>query len=268
MSYKQHHFSELEEEYYNYQLKMRKALSKEYSPIIEQQHKTFAGELKKIHDDGFVEVENNSPEYKEAFKKLQATVLSRYENNTSRTLSEPLAIEGWFELVKEHLVPFAQSHFECVPVISFAKVVKSYHKLQASDTQFFHRDPGSYKILKCVLYLTDVDENSGPFVYIKNSHKQKLHGISGRLRMRDEDITKPEMTSVITGPAGHMVFFDAMGIHKGQAPIDNDRIALIINFCIHAEYGQKDDYPRISFDFTKGYTEHDLLLLDACVPVF
>ena len=104
MSYKQHHFSELEEEYYNYQLKMRKALSKEYSPIIEQQHKTFAGELKKIHDDGFVEVENNSPEYKEAFKKLQATVLSRYENNTSRTLSEPLAIEGLFEFVKEHNV--------------------------------------------------------------------------------------------------------------------------------------------------------------------
>lgn len=52
----------------------------------------------------------------------------------------------------------------------------------AKDAQLFHRDVSDYKFVKLFIYLTDVVEESGPHLYIKqtvNSTKfRKVRGIS------------------------------------------------------------------------------------------
>ena len=39
-------------------------------------------------------------------------------------------------------------------------------------SQNFHRDPGIEKCVKVFIYLNDVDQDSGPFIYVKNTHKK------------------------------------------------------------------------------------------------
>ena len=46
----------------------------------------------------------------------------------------------------------------------------------AIDTQLFHIDTGSFRILKAFIYLNDVNAGGGPFEYVKCSHHTKFEG--------------------------------------------------------------------------------------------
>lgn len=107
-----------------------------------------------------------------------------------------------------------------------------------ADVQHFHRDvePGSIKLL---VYLTDVDDRSGPHHYVPRSHLDRMP-----LRMQryaDPDVQRRHGGSIaITGPAGTAIAIDNKGIHKGVPPQTRPRLLLVIQYsllpCLMYEY--------------------------------
>ncbi len=109
----------------------------------------------------------------------------------------------------------------------------------------WHRDSfvGQFKAL---LYLTDVNEETGPFEFILNSHhlyskyKDKLaYDIPlHTTRINDEVVQQivrlePERLRVATGSAGTLVLADTTGIHRGR-PLQIGHRAALTNYYFNA----------------------------------
>lgn len=97
--------------------------------------------------------------------------------------------------------------------------------INASSSQRWHRDEeDSRTLVKTFLYLNDVDDETGPFMYLKYSHPGGRH--RGLFPARPPRGTPPmpenegrfipqEDIQVCTGRAGALVFCDTSGLHKG-----------------------------------------------------
>ena len=223
-----------------------------------------------LDTNGYVRVSPQFLKIENDLIPVKEQIYDYYIKSNTRVLKNPFSINGLYQLIKKALVPFACYYYKCVPTISYVKIIKSYTSNNPKDTQFFHRDPGSHKLLKAVIYLNDVDFEGGPLVYVQGTNKEDLVGHSGRERINDNIVKQRYKNKVkeLVGPFGQVIFFDAMGIHKGKLPIQNDRIAIIVNFSLHSEYGQKDNYSKVAYNITGDYDDFDLMLLDSCMPIF
>lgn len=107
----------------------------------------------------------------------------------------------------------------------------------------WHRDVVNEKQLKCIVYLTDVNEDNGPFQYILGTHHKSSvlksildHDFGfNHNRFTDEEVDKilayPEYRSrVFTANAGTMIVTDTSGIHRGM-PIQNGVRYALTNYC-------------------------------------
>lgn len=129
-------------------------------------------------------------------------------------------------------------------------------------SQNWHRDPEDRKMCKVFIYLTDVDESSGPFTYIQSSH---LGGRWGHLFPQrppkgsypsEEEIKKiipPDQLKVCTGRAGSIIFADTAGLHRGGYATNNPRLMFT------AEYSSRASLRPIRYrypaDFVKWQKE-------------
>ena len=83
------------------------------------------------------------------------------------------------------------------------------------------------------LYLTDVDENTGPHSYIRGSHQ----GYRGAAFTRDGRFSDEEVAAAypkeelrICGPTGTVFIADTKGLHKGNPLIEGERLMFQIQF--------------------------------------
>lgn len=94
----------------------------------------------------------------------------------------------------------------------------------------FHRDsePGSIKLM---VYLTDVDLESGPHSYVPGTHRDRM---PVRLRhYSDAEVKRKHGQRIdVTGPAGTAFFIDNRGIHKGMLPVRTARLMLIVQYSL------------------------------------
>lgn len=110
-------------------------------------------------------------------------------------------------------------------------------------SQLWHRDmPDDFYVFKMFVYLTDVDEGAGPFVYAPGTHrmgaKAKLDppGTTptwGPKRSTDGEFATAfprDDWKICTGPAGSVVFAETRGYHKGGYCLDKDRLMLVVQF--------------------------------------
>jgi hypothetical protein len=107
-----------------------------------------------------------------------------------------------------------------------------------ADVQHFHRDSelGSMKLM---VYLTDVDEASGPHRFVAGSHGDRMP-----LRMQRYSECEVNLrhggSTAITGPAGTGFAIDGKGIHQGTPPISKPRLMLAVQYsllpCLIYEY--------------------------------
>jgi hypothetical protein len=102
-------------------------------------------------------------------------------------------------------------------------------------SQRWHRDPEDKRQVKVFLYLRDVDENTGPFSFIRGTHNGGPYRRIFPQTMKEsmyppendvERLFKPEQRQVCTGKAGTLVFCDTSGIHKGGHPRSAFRVLL------------------------------------------
>lgn len=92
-------------------------------------------------------------------------------------------------------------------------------------SQNWHRDPEESKIVKVFLYLNDVDEESGPFSYIRESHYNgkyahlwpKKYPFKGIYPKDEEVLPQIDPSDILknTGKKGTLIFCDTNGLHRG-----------------------------------------------------
>ncbi|MGZ3306188.1 MAG: phytanoyl-CoA dioxygenase, partial [Asticcacaulis sp.] len=91
------------------------------------------------------------------------------------TWEEVIRAPGLLELVNSpDVLEAAELYFGCKPVIDNIGASWAYPGREvAKGAQRFHRDYDCARSFKLFLYLTDVDDDSGPHVYVRGSHRRR-----------------------------------------------------------------------------------------------
>ena len=112
---------------------------------------------------------------------------------------------------------------------------------RASGSQRWHRDPGVGRICKVFLYLSDVDEKSGPFTYFVGSQpggrfqnilphrffgKGSYYPPEGAVERTLNRLGAQSQLRVNTGRAGTVIFCNTMGLHRGGYATERKRIMI------------------------------------------
>ena len=93
--------------------------------------------------------------------------------------------------------------------------------------QNFHRDWDDLKFVKCFIYIEDVDDGSGPHVYVEKTHHSRLLNKTCRFSDEKVKLMYPENNIIkFTGKAGTIFLEDTSGIHKGLMPTKSKRLIL------------------------------------------
>jgi hypothetical protein len=139
------------------------------------------------------------------------------------------------------ILSLAGAYLGCCPTLSSVGLRWSFpSKSEAADVQRFHRDPDDWRFVKLFVYLTDVDENSGPHIYVQGSHRSDM-----RMRARPYDISYIEQkygcdsTRMMLGRKGTAFMADTMGIHMGKPPTARPRLMLIAQYSLLPVYAFK-----------------------------
>jgi hypothetical protein len=123
-----------------------------------------------------------------------------------------------------------------------------------ADTNKWHVDGNSGKILKLFFYLNDVtDISHGPTEYIIGSHQSKHKGWDNSYRILDQVLRDnyhdKEFISLL-GKYGQIRLVDTTGIHRGIKVEEKDRIMITMNFCTHSEFPLKSFRNDLICDFS------------------
>ena len=133
----------------------------------------------------------------------------------------------------------------CSKILSLTLAVTMPVKKEAdpSQSQRWHRDPDDRVMCKMFLYLNDVGETAGPFMYVSQSQyggryrhifPQKLpSGFYPPLGAVERRIPKKDI-KVFTGKAGTIVFADTSGLHKGGYATGKERIMFTTSYVSNA----------------------------------
>jgi len=106
---------------------------------------------------------------------------------------------------------------------------------QQRETRYWHRDGEDVRILKIIVYLSDVGPEDGPFCYVEKARTPKaaLHTFDGG-RVSDAVLDKnvpPEGRVARTGPAGTVLFADTCSLwHRGAVGTGRDRFTLFFSY--------------------------------------
>ncbi len=179
-----------------------------------------------------------------------ANILRRDWNLAYVPRSRLLRMPGLLPLVVEpaHLNLIRQ-YLGAPPILTDISAWKSFAgeagPKDARDAQLFHFDLDNYRFCKLFIYLTDVDSESGPHIFVPTTHR--LETISAKrppdgnpdqaafdqwyfetVRKSEADVIKWFGTApdAITGPVGKRFIADTKGLHRGCPPANRDRWVL------------------------------------------
>ena len=95
----------------------------------------------------------------------------------------------------------------------------------------FHWDYDGIAGLRLHLYLTDVDDGSGPMEFVEGSHRPGLLG--WHRPAIDQLVDQGRVAAIgdvhrITGPAGTAFLTNPHGLHRATAPMERERLFLVL----------------------------------------
>ncbi|MDR2877912.1 MAG: phytanoyl-CoA dioxygenase family protein [Chromatiales bacterium] len=171
----------------------------------------------------------------------------------------------WGLMNHPRMLAVAEAFLGCTPTISGARIDwYGAHEGGPCDVQQFHRDYDDWKFLKMFVYLTDVDDDTGPHEYIARSHLG-----SGRVRAipyQPEEIAAEygkDAFTRICGPRGTSFMADTWGIHKGNVPTRAARVMMQIQYSIFPV--PVFNYDRVPLALPSGYSKRaNRLLVSTC----
>jgi hypothetical protein len=132
------------------------------------------------------------------------------------------------------LLAAAAAYLGCKPTISTFQAWWSFGGHDApKDAEFFHRDVDDWKFVKFFLYLTDVDSDCGPHVFVRKSHKvSKLLRIRRYSDKEVEDIFGQDDFMRITGKTGTAFLENTFGFHKGTLCKTGPRLIFQVQYSL------------------------------------
>ena len=155
------------------------------------------------------------------------------------------------------------------------------------SSQRWHRDPEDKKLCKIFIYLNDVDEETGPFTYAKETHADGRWGglfpqnpPQGSIDIDEKSVAEKVSEAnfkIATGKAGTVLFCDTAGIHRGGHARSKQRLMFTGGFCSQASlwlpkflYPAENEVEKIPedsvryalqpwYDRTKVSTENEMM---------
>lgn len=143
-----------------------------------------------------------------------------------------------FDVVNDpYIVQTLSAYFECPYKLDYISAwwsFKNSSKNREEKTQYFHRDIDNFNFIKLFLYLTDVDEFSGPHQYIKFTHKKSLgEKISTKIVDFDKlQINVNDDMYIFQGKAGSVLLENTFGLHRAKKPENKDRLMIAMSFSL------------------------------------
>ena len=135
---------------------------------------------------------------------------------------------------QQSILRLASAYLGCMPTICAIGVRWSFPGPQSNNvTQAYHRDPDEWRFLKLFVYLTDVDEECGPHIYVLGSHKTRmsLRGKSYTQEQVETQFGKQNMRAVL-GTRGKTFVANTIGVHAGIPPQRAPRLMLQVQYSI------------------------------------
>lgn len=138
------------------------------------------------------------------------------------------------------LIALAQEYFKSQPISDVlgywihTDFVKESNSMSATK---WHFDMDRVKWIKVFFYLSDMDTERGPHMFVRGSHKSG--GIPAELlkrgyaRVEDDELEKyykKEDIIEVVGKKGTIVAVDTRGLHKGKFLLKDHRILFQMNF--------------------------------------
>ncbi len=152
-------------------------------------------------------------------------------------------------LVSEPLfLRVAQEYLGCEPINDLVAMWWSAPASQQPSSgaaQLYHFDMDWIKFVKFFVYLTDVNEETGPHCYVAGSHIRKPRSLLRDGRFRDEELESHYVKDhfvELTGSKGTVFVADTRGFHKGKPVQKGNRLMFQIEFAVSL-FGQ--NYPPI-----------------------
>lgn len=132
------------------------------------------------------------------------------------------------------LLDLARRYIGCTPTISGLSARWSFPGESSTETvQQFHRDSEDWKAFRVMVYLTDVDDTSGPHVYIRRTHGDRHTSRLKVVRSREiEQQFGPQRIVRQLGTRGTGFAVDTAGLHKGEVPRTAARLLLSFQYSI------------------------------------
>jgi hypothetical protein len=165
-------------------------------------------------------------------------LVSSYYGFKCKDLIGHLAIQDL--MADKSLLSIANEYFQAMPILDsvIMSVSTDFTNQPIEDAaQLFHFDMERIKWLKFFLYLSDVDDLSGPHVFVEGTHKnsgiQKSLLERGYARIRDEEIGSvypQDKIKVFKGRRGTLFVEDTRGLHKGQVLQKGSRLMLQVQY--------------------------------------
>jgi hypothetical protein len=120
------------------------------------------------------------------------------------------------------------------PVAFISSSAKPKTAKELSDNaQLYHHDMHRLGFVKVFVYLTDVDETSGPHTLIRGSHRSRPAALWADGRHTDEEIQRHKQDTKetkILGKAGTVFLVDTSALHKGLRPSAGHRIMAQVQY--------------------------------------
>lgn len=139
--------------------------------------------------------------------------------------------------LQEEILDVVNAYFGSLTKLKFFNIWHTFvTRSGPKRSMLWHKDPEDKWIIKVFLYLSDVGEEAGPFVYAPGTHpkglvKKKPEWFKevgrGAERSTDEQMEKvvsSEKWIKACGKKGTLIFADTKGYHKGGFASKNERI--------------------------------------------
>jgi hypothetical protein len=131
------------------------------------------------------------------------------------------------------ILELARNYLGCTPTLSGLSARWSFPAESSSEVvQKFHRDSEDWLSFRLMVYLTHVDDASGPHVYVTGTHLDRR---TARLAVIEDDLVCQQFGMNIvrqTGAQGFGFAVDTAGLHKGEVPKEGARLLLSFQYSI------------------------------------
>jgi len=143
----------------------------------------------------------------------------------------------------------------------------------SNGTDTWHSDRGDFHWLLFFIYLTDVDADSGPHIFVRGSHVNRPRECGRWWKPLGHRIDEARLREYFTDeefqkfclPAGSLIIEDTFGVHRGTPARTKTRTMFEVGYGLHPQWESDlwvGDMGRLPNEYYAGLSEKQLRSLD------